>query len=207
MQRILIVYILFCSFQHRSNAQEITGSEIGFDGFASVTNLGGSFGIGMKYGLNFGENIIAGPSFRFQRSWSNWFGNKFAYNITGGGLFLHARYQNIVYGAVEFEMLHSPISYTVLNANKRWVPTLFVGGGFSKEFNEMVRLNLDVYYDVINHENSPFRQGYFVKVKDAQTGQVVKYVPIIYRISFFFPLSRKEKENPEEEEYDEYIEE
>ena len=183
--------ILFCLISLSSNcfSQKVEGTELGIDGFFGASNLGGSFGIGPKFGFRFNENFIAGPSFRFQRSWSNGIGTKFGYNIFGGGLFAHARYKNILFGGVEFEMLKSPISYTSLASQKSWIPTLFICGGFSKEFNESIRLNVGMYYDVINNINSPFRQAYFLTSKNS-AGQVVKYIPLIYRISFFFRLGK-----------------
>lgn len=189
------------------NAQKnIEGIEIGFDGFFSASTVGGSYGIGPKLGFRMNENLILGPSFRFQRSWSNNVNGNFGYNIYGGGGFLHGRYGNVLFGGFEFEMLKSPINYTVINPTRNWVPTLFICGGFSKEFNEIARLNVGLYYDVINHVNSPFRQAYFMKVTN-QAGQVVKYVPLIYRISFYFPISRKDKDSKEEVPEDEYNEE
>jgi len=183
-----LLFLFFIGLVSNSNAQGIEGSEIGVDASVSASTIGGTFGIGLKYGLNLGENFIVGPSARFQRSWSNNVGTKFGYNIYGGGVFAHARYQNVVFGGLEFEMLKSPINYVIANPTKNWVPTLFLCGGFSREYNEAVRINVGIYYDIINHVNSPFRQGYFMKIKDSQTGQVVRILPIIYRISFFFPL-------------------
>lgn len=171
-------------------AQKVEGTELGFDGFFSASNLGGSFGIGPKFGFRFNENLIAGPSARFQRTWSNYFGEKFGYTIYGGGVFVHARYKNVLFGGAEAELLRSPINYVNINSTRKLVPTLFLCAGFSKEFNEAIRLNVGLYYDIINHENSPFRQAYMMKVTDSQ-GQVVKYVPMIYRISFFFRLGDK----------------
>lgn len=205
MMRILLLTVLLSLQNFNSNAQAIEGQEIGIDGFLSASTLGGTFGVGLKYGLNLNEYVITGPSLRWQRTWSNNLGTKYSYNIFGGGAFLHARYKNTIFGGAEFELLKSPISYTVVNSTSNWVPTLFICAGFSREFNEMVRLNLGIYYDLINHVNSPFRQGYFVKVTDQQTGQVVKYLPIIYRISFFFPIGRekdKEEEVIEEDTYE-----
>lgn len=197
-----LILSLFIGASTFLNAQKtIEGFELGMDGFVSASNIGGSFGIGPKFGFVLNENLILGPSFRFQRSWSNNLSQKFGYNIYGGGMFLHGRYGNILFGGFEFEMLKSPISYTVVNSSKNWVPTLFICGGFSKEFNEIVRLNVGIYYDVINHVNSPFRQGYILTIKN-ESGQIVKYVPMIYRISFFFPIGRKDKNSEKEEEID-----
>lgn len=189
MKKLVLLLSLFGAM-NTSMAQTIEGHEIGIDGFVNASTIGGTYAFGLKYGMVLNENLVVGPSVRFQRSWSNNIGTKFSYNIYGGGLFLHARYQNVIYGALEFEMLNSPISYTIVNPGKNWVPTFFIGGGFSREFNELVRLNLGLYYDLINHVNSPFRQHYTFKITDAQTGQTVKWIPIIYRISFFFPIGR-----------------
>ena len=76
---------------------------------------------------------------------------------------------------------------------KPWVATLFIGGGFSKLYNK-VRINLGIFYDVINANNSPFRPNYAIKINDPE-GNVQRILPIIYRINFFFPLGNKSKED------------
>jgi hypothetical protein len=48
---------------------------------------------------------------------------------------------------------------------------------------------LALFYDVINAQNSPFRSSYAFKMKN-QTGQVVRILPVIYRITLFIPLSK-----------------
>ena len=55
------------------------------------------------------------------------------------------------------------------------------------KLGEKVRLNAALFYDVINAENSPFRTSYFFKVKN-QAGQIVRTLPIIYRVTFFIPI-------------------
>lgn len=158
------------------------GSEIGFDGYLGASNISGTFGIGAKYGVKFNEYFIAGPSFRYQRTWVNINGVKGSNNIYGGGGFLHARFYNALFLGTELEFLKSPFNYTITTSPTQWVPVFFVGGGFSKEFNESWRLNAGIMYDVINHANSPFRQGYIIRRENGT------YIPVIYRIAFFFPI-------------------
>ncbi|MGY8927905.1 MAG: hypothetical protein ACKVJC_11520, partial [Flavobacteriales bacterium] len=80
--------------------------------------------------------------------------------------------------------------------NKNWAATLFIGGGFSKEYNKKIRINLGIFYDVINANNSPFRTSYTLKIKDSQTGDVQRILPIIYRINFFIPIgNNKDKKD------------
>jgi hypothetical protein len=168
-----------------------SGNEIGFDLAFSASTNGGNAGLGLKYGFNFGEYLIAGPSIRYERLWVK---NQLTmqsggYNMFGGGAFVHGRFFNALFLGAEFEMLRSPYQTAgFISQNTTWAPTLFLGGGFSMEFNEAVRLNAGVMYDVINAENSPFRSSYFMQKKTA-LGEPAGYLPIIYRIAFFIPLS------------------
>lgn len=184
MKSILLIIAIITSTLSFSQSE---GSDIGLDGYFGASNFGGSFGIGAKYGIKFKEYFIAGPSLRYQRTWSNnqVTGTQGSFNVFGGGGFLHARIQNVLFLGAEIEMLKSPYNYTFLtgsSANK-WIPTAFVGGGFSREFNESWRLNLGIMYDVINNPSSPFFNSYFMRRKDGSR------IPVIYRVAFFFPIS------------------
>lgn len=172
----------------------IEGNEIGLDVSFSASTFGGNAGLGLKYGVKFGEYFIAGPSVRYERLW--WKNNNLTYsqsggyNLYGGGAFFHARFYNALFLGAEFEMLKSPYDKAgsiYFSPEGSWAPTLFLGGGFSMEFNEIIRLNAGIMYDVINAPNSPFRNSYSVQ-KKTPDGQVAGYLPIIYRIAFFFPL-------------------
>ena len=170
---------------------EMDGSEIGFDVAFNASTNGGNAGLGLKYGLNFGEDFIAGPSVRYERTWikNNVTGTNGGYNVFGGGVFGHYRFQNVLFLGAEFEMLKSPYTKLgLLTSLPTWAPTLFLGGGFSREFNESFRINAGIMYDVINADNSPFKRSYNVTVKNEQ-GQVIKILPVIFRLAFFIPIS------------------
>jgi hypothetical protein len=201
MKKYLILAVLGINLYVFAQPKTIEGYELGIDGFVSASNQGGAFGLGPKFGFRLNDNLILGPSFRWQRTWNSAFSQTFNYSIWGGGAFLHARYKNVLFGGFEIEMLKSPVSYTAIAPPTNWIPTVFICGGFSKEWNHIIRLNAGLYYDVVNHVNSPFRTAYFMTIKNAQSGAIQKYVPLIYRISFFFPLDRpdKNKANPTEE--------
>ena len=165
--------------------QQFEGTEVGIDGYFGASTLGGSFSIGAKYGMEPSEKFIFGPSVRFQRNWSNntFTGISGAYNVYGFGAFGHARFANVLFAGAEFELMRSPFNNTVIGGGPTWTPALFLAGGYSQEFNERFRINAGVMYDVINSLNSPFRQGYFMR----NSQQVI--IPLMYRITFFFPLS------------------
>lgn len=187
-----ITCIVLCSlfiFKQSIAQTNVQGTEIGFDGAFSASNLGGSFGIGVKFGFELNDHLILGPSVRLQRSWSKNVGTSYGYSVYGGGVWAHFRLAEYFFLGTEIELLNSPLSYTVISSSKKWIPTALVGGGFSKEFNEKFRLNVGIYYDVINNPNSPFRPGYVMKKSVGPNGQAGALIPVIYRIGLFIPLS------------------
>ena len=196
--------LLFCLLSfNQFHAQLIEGTEIGIDGSLSGSNLGGAGGCGVKFGFKTTENFIFGPSIRFNKAWStpSYTTQKFSYTNWGGGFFAHGRYGNVVFGGVEAEVIQNKNIFVDTSALfKKTVPTIFICGGFSKEFNGFVRLNFGLYYDLINSLNSPYRNAYMITIKDPQTGQIVRRLPMIYRITFFFPLPHKKKEAPSDDE-------
>lgn len=171
---------------------QYNGSEIGVDLAFSASTFGGNFGLGLKYGVKLGEYVIVGPSVRYERLWSKnaLVGVGGSANVYGGGAFIHARFFNALFLGAEYEHLKSPFNpsgFVNGTESSSWAPTLFVGGGFSMSFNERIRLNAGIMYDLINAVNSPFRNSYSFKVTD-ENGNIQRYLPIIYRVAFFFPL-------------------
>lgn len=183
-------------------SQGVQGTELGIDltfSYTSSQYSQGTVGFGGKYGFLFGDGFIAGPSVRYQRTWTN---NPYnttsattGFNIYGGGGFIHYRFANYMFVGSEIEILKSPYtSYGYLsNTSSKWVPTCLLGGGFSGMIGENFRLNAGVMYDILDipnpsdpnniNPNSPL-QPYVARNK--KTGVVI---PIIYRIAFFIPLS------------------
>ncbi|GAB5417858.1 MAG: hypothetical protein Crog4KO_23940 [Crocinitomicaceae bacterium] len=177
---------MLCSLT--SSAQTTEGTEIGIDGSFSASNLGGAFGLGLKYGWKFGEYFIAGPSLRYQRTWAvvgigTSTTSQTHFNLFGGGGFLHARFFNALFVGTEIEFIRTPFQGGfLLTGQKNWAPTALLGGGYSMEFNERWRINLGIFYDVIDHQNSPLRQQYFMRNSQGVL------LPVLYRINFFFPI-------------------
>ena len=184
--RVLLTFLVIATISFSQAQTKIEGTEFGIDGFFSASSYGGSFGAGLKYGFVVKEKFIFGPTFRYQRYWSNniTVGTKYGYNSFGLGGFGHARFGNMLFMGAELEFMRSPYNtYGGITSNYTVAPALFLGGGFSREFNESIRINAGLYYDVINHPQSPFRDGYFMRRANGS------YIPAIYRITFFFPLS------------------
>lgn len=197
LHTIIALTFLF-SFTINSNAQnydheigvEITG--------AQGSNLGGIVGGVLKYALvdDLGnDNFLAfGPTLRYQYYWSN---NTFTGvdnngSMFGFGGFLHYRLFEWFYLGTEVEIIQNPFS---LNAN--WTPVGFLGGGIHHDF-DFVQLNAGLMYDVIDAlrdplstVSSPLRNNYFIRTQDPTNQQQSGgYLPIIARVTFFFPIGR-----------------
>ncbi|MEN9700101.1 MAG: hypothetical protein RLZZ301_1299 [Bacteroidota bacterium] len=187
MKSILFYVLILVAF--RSNAQlQYQGGEIGIEPYVGFSTLGGAVGGELKYAARLSENLLVGPSFRLMRNWSNNLGVEAHQTNWGGGAFAHYRYQERVFLGAEFQLLKSPYSYVnPTQLVKPWSPTLFLGGGFYLKLSDHLRLNAALFYDVINAANSPFRSTYTFKIKN-EYGQVVRILPIIYRLTFFIPI-------------------
>jgi hypothetical protein len=186
MKRIILLLISLPLLSYSQVAYN--GSELGVELFAGASNIGGSVGGDLKYAAILNENWAVGPSFRLQRTWSNNLGQKMGFSIYGGGVYAHYRIKNTLFVGGEYELLKSPYNFIFFNySSKQWASTLFLGGGFSRDFNHKIRVNGGIFYDIINAENSPFRSSYSVRIKN-EMGVIVRTLPIIYRITFFFPL-------------------
>ncbi len=162
---------------------------------ASFSNLGGSVGGGLKFAIVEDETVAFGPSLRYQYFWSNNTFTGLSSNAStfGGGGFLHYRFMNWFYAGSEIELLKNP--FNNIQPEKKWTLTAFLGGGVSREW-EWVRFNFGVLFDVVDalkdplaNNPSPLRNDYFIKRQNPNLAQGQgAYLPIIYRITFFFPL-------------------
>lgn len=190
MRKFLFIISLF-GFSQMHAQLAYQGAEMGLEPYIGFSNLGGSAGGELKYAARLSENLLVGPSFRLQRNWSNNLGVQSNMTTWGGGVFAHYRYQEIIFGGLEFQYLNSPFSFVnPLEVVKPWSPNLMVGGGFYLKLSDKIRLNAALFYDVINAPNSPFRSSYNFKIKN-EYGQVVRILPIIYRITFFIPIDQQ----------------
>ena len=191
MNKLIFIFVFFASLPVHAQLRYM-GSELGLEPYVGFSNMGGAVGGELKYAARLSENLLVGPSFRVQRTWANNLGVQSQMTTWGGGVFAHYRYQDLIFGGVEFQYLKSPFSFVnPLEVVRPWSPTLMVGGGFYLKLTDKVRLNAALFYDVINAPNSPFRSSYTFQIKN-EFGQVVRILPIIYRLTFFIPLDQQE---------------
>lgn len=177
--------------------QDDNHSEIGVEiQAASFSTHGGTVGGALKYAYVLDNAIAFGPSFRYQYNWSKdtYLGTEGHSSTVGGGGFLHYRFLDWFFLGTEIELLKNPFRYQF--PEKKWKLTAFVGGGVSRDFGPVV-LNVGILYDIVDATRDPYTTnpsplsgGYFLKITNPKKPGYGKYIPLIYRITFFFPLNR-----------------
>jgi hypothetical protein len=192
----LLLLLLPTGFQAQNNYE--VGLEITA---ANFSTFGGSFGGALKFAIVNDEDVAFGPTFRYHRFWSqnNFTGFSGSGSVAGGGFFVHYRLLEWFFLGTEIEMLQNP--FRPMMPDRKWALTAFVGGGVSHEFqvsdNFRIRMNIGILYDVADalrdpyvHNPSPLRSSYFVKLTNPTNPNQGKYLPIIYRVAFFIPLTK-----------------
>lgn len=196
--KYILTFLMACTISVFVSAQSYH-SEIGVEiQAASFSNMGGSIGGAVKWAFVEEDALAFGPSFRYQYLYSQntYLGTSSSAFVAGGGGFLHYRFLEWFFLGTEIELLKNPYTYEF--PDKKWALTAFLGGGISRSFGP-VRLNVGILYDVVDgfsdplsSNPSPLSSDYFFKIKDPNhpNPNAGKYLPIIYRIAFFFPLNR-----------------
>lgn len=196
MKRYFLVFLF--SIGALLGSAQTYHSEIGVEiQAANFSNLGGTIGGALKWAFVEEEALAIGPSFRFQYLYSKntYLGTSGSAFVFGGGGFLHYRFLDWFFLGTELEVLKNPYNFKF--PDKEWRLTALVGGGISKDLG-FVRLNVGILYDLVDGLNdplssdpSPLSGDYFLRISNPTNPNAGKYIPMIYRIAFFFPLSRK----------------
>lgn len=202
MRKVIVALSFVFAFQsYQAQYRPEIGVEIAA---ASISSMGGTVGGAIRAGLGeaYGEHnegVAYGVMFRYQHLWNqnNFTGVGASGSLYGAGLYAHYRFMEWFFIGAEMEYIRNPfiIPQGQNVPNRKWTLAAFVGGGASKDF-DWVRLNLGVQYDIADAlrdplRPSPFRNQYFIRLRNsAQPGAGGSYLPLIYRLTFFFPLGR-----------------
>ena len=81
------------------------------------------------------------------------------YTASNYGASLFGRYRVVpqFYLHTEFSEMYYQSRQSGGYYNNYWVPFLFVGGGFSQQISENTWVNTQILFDVIQNENSPYK--------------------------------------------------
>ncbi len=100
------------------------------------------FSVGAKYIYNYLKDKRSTPSYET----SNY----------GGSVFTRYRLFRPLYVHAEYQVLNTELHYTDGSEKRIWVPFFFVGGGYSHKLGKNAWLNMQILFDVMQDEDSPY---------------------------------------------------
>ena len=77
----------------------------------------------------------------------------------GASVFSRFRLTQRIYTHVEFSGMNYKLFDSNGESNRKWVPFLFVGGGFSQPITKNTWFTAEVLFDVLQNENSPYKKA------------------------------------------------
>ncbi|MDX2432876.1 MAG: hypothetical protein QNK35_18195, partial [Bacteroides sp.] len=84
-------------------------------------------------------------------------GPSYSYSNYGGSLFARLSIIKQLYLHAEYAGYNYPIDYGTDSEDRIWVPYLFLGAGFRQPLGGRASLNAQILFDVLQNENSPYR--------------------------------------------------
>ncbi len=139
------------SVQKQKQKRVYFGGNVGFS-FGSYTRIGIYPLVGFKItpklsiGLKIGYEYLKYNNSVDEYSTSNYGGSIFARYRIIPRLYVHVEYEATNYGLLDINS----------DVYRQWVNFLYLGGGYSQPIGGNAYLNLQVLFDVLNDENSPY---------------------------------------------------
>jgi hypothetical protein len=75
----------------------------------------------------------------------------------GFSVFSRLRVTPKLYTHIEYSAMNYDLYYGIGDSNRKWVPFLFVGGGYSQPVSKNTWFTAEVLFDVLQNKNSPYK--------------------------------------------------
>jgi len=163
---LLAIFFSFGSFAQDMNQDDSTMEEstskfdktkLYYGGYMSL-----SFGSYTSIGIEPMVGYKLTPEFSVGGILSYEYSSYKDYSASNYGVSAFSRYRIVpkIYAHAEFSTINYEIYYRDgldLESDRKWVPFLFLGGGYSQPISKNTWLTAQVLFDVINHKNSPYK--------------------------------------------------
>lgn len=147
------------SLVHALNSQEqsVAADKIYYGG-----NIGLSFGsytmiaIRPLVGYKVSPKLSVGLKISYEYISDNRYSTNYTTSNYGGSIFARYRFIPQLYAHVEYAYMNYEL-YNILGESQReWVPFLFVGAGYSQNLGGNTWLNIQILFDVLQSDKSPY---------------------------------------------------
>lgn len=123
---------------------------------ASMSSAYTQFTVQPLVGYKINSHLSVGLQGNYQYLKDKHYSPSFETYNYGGSLFSRLRIFKPIYAHAEYALLN----YGQYGTEQRiWVPMLLVGGGYSHSLGSNARLNLQILFDILQNENSPYEKG------------------------------------------------
>lgn len=154
----IIISIYFCSMsigaQNKIKDKIYFGGGIGLS-LGSYTQIAVNPLVGYKISSPFSVGVSGAYQYikdnRYKPSYST-------YNY-GGSVFARYKIFQPIYLHAEYMMLNSEVYNLDGSRNRVWIPMALLGVGLSQKISDNVFVNLQVLFDVLQDQNSPYQGG------------------------------------------------
>ena len=127
------------------------GGSIGLT-FGSYTRIG----VYPLVGYKITPKLSAGIKLGYEYIKDNRYATQYETSNYGASLFTRYRIIPQLYAHVEFAGLNYELYNPLGESQREWVPFLLVGGGYSQPVGPRTWLNVEVLFDVLQNEKSPY---------------------------------------------------
>jgi hypothetical protein len=140
------------------NIQKPFHSKFYYGGFVNVTF--GSYtvvGVEPSFAYKFTPRLSLGTKLSYEYIHEKQGSYVYEESNYGFSLFSRMRILPRIYTHAEFSSMNFKFYDELGNSERKWVPFLFLGGGMSQPVSENVWLNAEILFDVLQNENSPYK--------------------------------------------------
>ena len=115
-------------------------------------------GIYPLVGYKFTQKLSCGTKISYEYIHDKRYSTTYETSTYGGSLFSRYRIIPQIYTHVEFAEMNYELFYT-FESKREWVPFLFVGAGISQPIGRNSWMNIQVLFDILQDEHSPYKKG------------------------------------------------
>jgi hypothetical protein len=174
MQKLKFIALLFCCYAISAFAQQpdttailkpqpppkqstSTASKVYYGGTIGFS-FGDYFRISLEpyVGYKVSPKASVGGKIRYEYIEDNSYSEKLTANNYGGSVFTRYRLHPRVYAHGEFAYMSYKYKISDLESEREWVPFLLLGGGLVQRAGARTALYVEVLWDVLQDDNSPY---------------------------------------------------
>jgi len=108
-------------------------------------------------GYHMAPSLTGGVKFIYEYIRDENYGTTYTTSNYGGGVFANYQFHPRIYFHSEFEYINYGYLVSLTESARRWVPFLYLGGGYIQPISPTASAYVEVSVDVIQDANSPYK--------------------------------------------------